>query len=74
MRKLINNLVKKMVSVQQETKSGLKAYLLNSLYGILKLKRKAGTEAQSAKHDEGELLKHEKMRDQAQALLRYKAL
>lgn len=62
-----------MVSVQQETKRGLKTYLLDSLYGLFKKKRETGTKAQSAKHGEGELQRHDNLRHQTQSELQYRA-
>ncbi len=62
-----------MVSVQHETKRGLKTYLLDSLYGLFKKKRETGTKVQSTKHDESDLQKHDNLRHQTQSVLKYRA-
>lgn len=63
-----------MVSVQHETKRGLKTYFLDSLYGLFKIKRGTGTKAQSTNHDEGEFQRYDNLRHQTQSVLRHKAL
>lgn len=63
-----------MVSVQQETKRGLKTYILDSLYGLFKIKRETDTKAQSTKHSEDELQKHDNLRHQTRSVLRFKPL
>lgn len=63
-----------MVSVQEKINRGVKANFLDSLLDMLRLKKKSDKVVQADKLSENEFRKHDNIRHQTQANLRFKSI
>jgi hypothetical protein len=63
-----------MVSVQEKIHRGIKANFIDSLLGILRLKKKSDEEVQPDTLSEQGFLNHDNFRHQTQANLRFKPI
>jgi len=63
-----------MVSVQEKINRGIKVNFLDSLLGMLRLKKKSDKVVQPDKLSENGFLKHDNLRHQTQTNLRFKSI